>query len=823
MIFSLRPRNLSGFISMGSGPVLRGTGPDDDGECPLVDTRVKASLSGPFAEVRMTQLYLNGSDRAIEFQYTFPMPHDSAVTGFELRIGGRVVEGVVRESLGARADFAEAIAAGHRGALLEQDRQNVFTLTVGRVLPGEKVEIGVKYVQVLLYRSGNFTFRLPLVVAPRYIPGIPETYRLADGKPSLQGAGVPWGTDQVPDAARFVPPRGTGLHGVSIELEVRPGLPVDDWSCPTHEVKFRSLDDGVMHVTTVPGESPDRDFVFRYHVGGDSMRLGLVAHRPDPKMPGTFCLFAIPPEEIGPRDVCAREIVFVLDRSGSMGGEKMQQAKEAVRGFLRGLNPWDRFGIVAFGSDLQLLHPALMDFSESNLQEAEMFLGRIQADGGTDLLPALDAALAFGSLEKLARHVIVITDGHVANEEEILLRVKSMESRIKIHAFGIDTCVNDLLIHQLARFGRGVSRLVLPSQDIEGEIADLAASLVSPLLANPVVRFQVEKPITCSPRTPPDLGAGDVLVVAGTYTTSGRIPVSICGTGHDGVREITGEVELPERTNEAPEVPAIRARLHLMDLEQVLLCDPEDHATRRRLIKLSVSQGLLSSCTSFVAIDPEAPRALTDSSIFVQVPVEFPKSWQLLSRPKLTPATRSPWDPGRLNFVGGGLLGGFLRMFSGGPSGEAPAADPAEASGTLLAGAERLAAIECLARLDPHRGPDVTLRTLAKRQHASGAWPDGLRGTAEAVITMISAGHTDRDGTYAGQLRRAVSWLEEQAAADAPHLDEDLALAVRALELLARVTGSRRHRDLARRFATLRPAPGLDMERGVEGGTSWIT
>ncbi|MGH9776855.1 MAG: VIT and vWA domain-containing protein, partial [Candidatus Acidiferrales bacterium] len=355
------------------------------GVCPLKHTDVKAEISGFVARVWVTQQFENPYKDKIEAVYTFPLPQNAAVDDMTMTVGARTIRGKILPRDQARAVYEAARSAGHVAGLLDQERPNIFTQSVANIMPGEQVTVTLSYVELLPYEEGAYEFMFPMVVGPRYIPGAPA----AAGKSALpssgQGGGWAPDTDQVPDASRITPPvtpEGTRAgHDISIEVTLDAGLPIQSLSSGSHEIiavnagpsgrRIRLKNEAVI---------PNKDFVLRYEVAGQQLADALLTHNRE--RGGYFTLILQPPGQVTAEDVTPKELVFVLDTSGSMSGFPIEKAKETMALALGSLYPQDTFNLITFAGDTHILFPAPVPATKANLAAAQEFLASRKGGGG---------------------------------------------------------------------------------------------------------------------------------------------------------------------------------------------------------------------------------------------------------------------------------------------------------------------------------------------------------------------------------------------------------------------------------------------------------
>jgi Ca-activated chloride channel family protein len=587
-----------------------GTLRTERGNLPLDSVDVRAAVTGLSARITMTQGFQNPFDVPLEATYVFPLPDRAAVTGMRMEAADRVVEGVLRERGQAREDYAAALAAGRRAALAEEERPDVFTMSVGNILPGERVTVRLTLSQPLPYEDGEATLRFPLVVAPRYVPGTP-----LDG--ASVGAGTTSDTDAVPDASRISPP--VLLPGfpnpvrLSLSVDVDPaGLPLDGVRSSLHTV---TTDGRTLRLQ--PGERLDRDFILRlrYDAGASCAVSG-----------ETFTVTVLPPA--GPAAPRARDVVILLDRSGSMGGWKMVAARRAAARIvdtLRGGDPesGDRFAVLSFDHEIErALADGLSAATDRNRYRAVEHLARLDARGGTEILRPLEEAVALLSGDTgRDRIIVLVTDGQVGNEDQVLGRL-SLDG-IRVHTIGIDRAVNAGFLGRLAAAGAGRCELV-ESEDRLDEVMDhVHRRIATPAVTGVSLEMPSAVPDSLAPARPGDLFPGVPLVVRGRCTAPG--PAILRGVAADGS---PWEQHLEPVMTEDEAATAIWARAHLRELEDRYSSGVADSEREiERIVDTSLRYGVLCRFTAFVAVDT---RVATDGTPAHQViqPVEPPAGWE---------------------------------------------------------------------------------------------------------------------------------------------------------------------------------------------------
>ncbi len=665
--------------SRGTGE-LRIVGEDTAGRvavCPLERTEVEADIAGFLARVHVRQIFRNPLDRRIEAVYVFPLPADAAVDSMVMRIGERRIVGQVRERAEAKQIYEQARAAGHVASLLEQERPNIFTQSVANIEPGVRVAIEITFVQTVPYRDGEFVWSFPTVVAPRYIPGRPtsaappvapeqqgqvvepaqaEQGRHREPGDGQSGAAVPhphdrqsgatgsqaqpsgtgWSadTDQVPDASRVTPHvvrKGyRSGHDISIRVNLDAGLPIEQIESELHEIDVE-LPQPQQAVITLKNkrEIPNRDFVLRYRLAADELADACLLHEDDR---GRFCALILqPPRRIEPEHVLPRELVFVLDVSGSMRGAPLETSKRLMRRLLDAMRPADRFNVITFAGQTGALWDAPRPATDENVEAAWRFIRTRSGGGGTEMMRAIEAALqrtADGDGPQPVRMVIFLTDGLVGNDFAIIDAVKRHAATTRVFALGVGNAPNRFLLDGIARAGRGAVEYATLQRDADAVIERFAGMLSTPVLSDIEIDFGDLPVEDVAPRELPDLFAEQPLVVFARLREARGGTIRIRGRTADGPYESAVYVEVPASLPQHPAVASLWARAKIDDLMRRDLRALQNRTfppeLRSRIVELAVRYGIVTQFTSFVAVE-ELTVTSGGEPVRIEVPVEMPQ------------------------------------------------------------------------------------------------------------------------------------------------------------------------------------------------------
>ncbi|MDF2997529.1 MAG: marine proteobacterial sortase target protein [Xanthobacteraceae bacterium] len=621
---ALRPASTG---EMQSGALLmKRDGQETMFEAMRLGTDVDITVSGPTARARITQIFRNDGKDWVEGTYVYPLPEGGAVDTLKMVVGERVIVGEIKEKQKARAIYEQAKSEGRKAGLVAQERPNVFTTSVANIGPGETVVVQIEYQEPVRQDGDTFSLRVPLVVAPRYSP--PALVQQVD----LPTQGKGWGhlsASPTMDAPVLDPDQHGKVNPVTIAVKLQAGFPLDEVKSAYHIVKVESQDAGTpadTRLVKLDGPVPaDRDFqlswtaktgaapsvgLFRERVGNDDYLLA----------------FVTPPTAAQPAAALPREMIFVIDNSGSMGGTSMRQAKEGLTYGLSRLKPGDSFNVIRFDDTMETLFPDTVTADAGNVAVAQRFVAGLDARGGTEMLAPMKAALTDPRANEgtRLRQVVFLTDGAVENEQQLFDAISALRGKSRLFMVAIGSAPNSFLMTRAAELGRGSFVHIGDVAEVEERMRTLFAKLESPAVTGLAASFSAAK-ADVTPAPLPDLYKGEPLVMAakidklaGDVTLRGRIG------------DQPWSVTLPlASAAEGAGLSKLWARRKIDDAE---VAKTLSHITAEqvdaRVLDLGLAHHLVTRLTSLVAVDQTVSRPAGEKLTRADVPLNLPAGWE---------------------------------------------------------------------------------------------------------------------------------------------------------------------------------------------------
>ncbi len=555
--------------------------------CPLERTTVVANIAGMGARVTVRQTFRNPSTKPIEAIYTFPLSEKSAVDRMKMVIGTRTVIGQIKRRDEAKAIYEAARNAGQAAALLNQERPNIFTQSVANIAPGAKIDVEISYVELLKFDSGEFEFAFPMVVGPRYL-------------------------GHTPDPQKVTPPIVPNLRNganISIDVNVDAGAKIQSLNSVQQPIKVERPSERTAHVALKNAdEIPNKDFILRYTVATNEVKDALLTYR-DPQKGGFFTLILMPPKRPSAAQIAPKEMIFVMDQSGSQAGMPIEKSKELTLRLLDKMNPHDTFNVISFSNDVRWAFPQSLPRTPDNVARAKAFVSGLDASGGTELCKAVEAALGSPDDPMRVRYVVFNTDGFIGNEGQILKAIQDHRGESRMFTFGIGSSVNRYLVESMSSEGKGLCEVVTLNTAVDKVVDDFAKTLSTPVLTDVAVDIDGLDVYDVFPRQIPDVMRDRPVVVTGRFRQPGQGQLRLRGRlGQEEWSQSTA-VNFPAESTNSNSLMSLWARQKVDDLTRsdyvrtVSGSTVDATGTQKEIERIGLDYSIMTAFTSFVAVD----------------------------------------------------------------------------------------------------------------------------------------------------------------------------------------------------------------------------
>jgi Ca-activated chloride channel family protein len=611
---------------------------------PLANSDFTVSVDGDLANVTLVQTFENPTSVPLNATYLFPLNEDAAVYAMTMEVGDEVIQAQIRRREQARQEYEHARSEGRAAALLSQHRPNMFTQEVANLMPGARIRVTLRYAQSVPRVDGAYELVLPLVVGPRYNPPPRSPALLVNDADAPQAAPTQGGRWNIAPP----PPQPRGVFGLTLPAEIAPervsiavnleaGTPIGAVASRTHALTV-SGEGRQRQATLNEGRVIDnRDFILRYTLAGNAVQAGVLTHADE--RGGFFSLVLEPPAAPAESQIAPREMVFVLDTSGSMTGEPVEASKAFMHRILETLRPGDYFRIVQFNDTPREFSAGPVPATAINVAAAQLFVRTLRAGGGTEVVAAIQQAFDVPQQPDTLRVVVFLSDGYIGNEAEVLDDLARRRGDARVYAFGVGSSVNRYLLSEMARRGRGYARYIDPTETSFEAARDLAASLQTPVLTDISIDWGGLQPEGVTPAIIPDLFAGDSLRLMGRFTGSRSGTITVRGDVNGRPASLPVQVTLSDARTSAQAstsaIPVIWARSQVSDLmrdytsPQELRATPASNAQlEQRVTQLGLDFALVTDWTSFVAVSRRVINADPNSAQTADVPLPMPEGVQ---------------------------------------------------------------------------------------------------------------------------------------------------------------------------------------------------
>ncbi|MEE9552094.1 MAG: marine proteobacterial sortase target protein [Gammaproteobacteria bacterium] len=617
----------------------------DYSQAPVLNTDVSINVKGMIARVTVKQHFKNPDADWKEGIYVFPLPQDAAVDHMRLHIGKRIIEGQIKEKAEARKQYEKARKQGKKASLVEQERPNIFTTSVANIGPNEEITVEIEYQEIVRYDSGTFHLRFPMVVAPRYIPGNTTIT-------GFSGTGWAVNTDQVPDAARITPPvlhpDNGKINPVSLQINLDAGFLLPRIESSYHAIDVEQTGDTQYKISLRKADIPaDRDFELTWQP--EKNNIPQAALFTEDKEGKTYALIMVLPPDQANSKTLNREVIFVIDTSGSMSGPSIVQAKQALELALSRLKPGDRFNVIQFNSFTHKLFQFSQPVTHQSLRQARQYVAALRAQGGTEMASALRAALEQQENGYDVRQVVFLTDGSIGNEDKLFKIITQHLGDSRLFTVGIGSAPNSYFMNRAANFGRGTHTYIGKVDEVQEKMEVLFRKLESPVLTDLKLNWSDNNNVESWPQKIPDLYLGEPLLIsarASSFPENFEINGAIAGAPWNASLKLTGG-------QQKSGVSVLWARKKIAGLMKQRHSNTEKDTIRKEIIETAIEHHLVSKYTSLIAVDITPARARDEILKSHALPVNLPAGWNYEKVFGKMPGTATS---AQLNFIIGFIL-----------------------------------------------------------------------------------------------------------------------------------------------------------------------
>jgi Ca-activated chloride channel family protein len=574
---------------------------------PHLSQNVEIYVSAMTGRTKLNQRFVNDTGTWQEAIYVFPLPDESAVDTLRMKIGERVIVGEIKEKEEARKVYEKARSEGKKASLLAQERPNIFTMAVANIAPGEEVEVEIEFSQVVGLRDGIFSLRFPMVITPRYIPGKRLQTETTEGSLQFKGTGWSVDTDLVPDASRITPPvaidGNSQIDPVHLTLELAAGFPVARLESLYHGISVEDETKEIKRIRLNGEVKADRDFVLEWEA--EKLQNPRAALFSEQRGQDKYLLLMLtPPALENGGSAPPRELIFVLDTSGSMAGSSIIQAREALILAISRLNETDRFNVIEFNSTASKLFDQEQRGDAEHRKQAIRFVSALQADGGTEIASALDLALDGRSNHERIRQVIFLTDGSVGNESELFARIKSRLGDSRLFTVGIGSAPNSFFMSRAATIGRGTFTYIAKVSEVQKKMTALFNKLERPAITDIRLTTTNGEEMESYPSPVPDLYQGEPLLVSAKVADGLE---SLQVSGMRNAQPWQKMISL-ENSHMRPGIATLWARKKIRTLMDSKINGVEEDEVKAKVLSTALAHHLVSDYTSLVAVEQRISR-----------------------------------------------------------------------------------------------------------------------------------------------------------------------------------------------------------------------
>lgn len=618
----------------------------------LLNTHVSGEINGMIATIEVEQQFQNSTSDWVNGRYVFPLPEGAAVDSLRLEIGDRIINGVVKEKQQAKKIFEQAKRQGKKAGLLQQHRPNLFSIAVANIAPNEKILAKLSYVDKVYFENGIFSTRLPTTITPRYIPGAPLKLN-KDAQQALEESlnrnneieinsqhGWSANTDRVSDASDITPPQTHAFtdqttHHFSLSLSLNAGIALQSVTSDSHLIDVNETNNDQFKIKLSKGkEKLDKDLILSWKPNkSNSPQAALFQQQLDGDL---FSMLMLTPPQVEGQLSLPRDVTFIIDSSGSMAGESIRQAQQALIEGLGYLTGNDQFNIIDFDSQFTPLFPKSMPVTSDNLYQAKQMINSLNADGGTEMLGALNFALKQPSNIGYLRQIVFITDGAIGNERELFNSINSNLGDARLFTVGIGSAPNSFFMSKAAAYGRGSYTYINDLRTVSNKMAELFKKITSPVMRD--IKIDWGEPVEQYPARVPDLYKGEPIVV---LVKANKAPSKLTVSGNMLNTPWKQNLRFKnQQTDNAENIDTLWARQKIVSLmDKLNTGEQTQEQVKPKVVELGVKHQIVSQFTSFVAVEEVISKPEDQQAKHNNVPNRMPKGNTMQAPQTATPAT----------------------------------------------------------------------------------------------------------------------------------------------------------------------------------------
>lgn len=585
-------------------------------DAPILNTKVDFDISGLTARVKVKQVFRNETSHWVEGKYLFPLPEKSAVDSLRMKIGERIILGEIKEKQQAKRIYQQAKRAGKKASLVEQQRPNVFTNAVANIAPFENIEVIIEYQQDLVFaKDGSLNIRFPMTMTQRYTPSSVVVENFQDFKQGFQLTPSVFEDIELPQKNK-----SQLGNDVEITVNLNSGIPISAVTSKSHQINYQQNSESHYQISLAGYKNKaDRDFVLSWQpLAGAEPRAALFSESIANE--NYISLMVMPPQQQVSDISLPREVIFVIDTSGSMAGESIKQAKQALLYGLSTLQYGDKFNVIEFNSVTDSLYTRPQSFTESSHAEAVNFVRQLKANGGTEMLSAMNSALKNGKSKNRVRQVLFLTDGAISNESQLFQTISQKLGSSRLFTVGIGSAPNAHFMKRAARFGRGTFTFIADIKESERKIKELFSQISRPVLSHIEVNWPRNSNAEMWPARVPDLFAGEPLWIKakvndlqGVITIKGRMLNSLWETN----------LELSPGKSQTG-IAKLWAREKIASIMNQARHGRVDQIQKKEIIDTALKHHLVSRFTSLIAVE-KTPSRIAEQLIGKKIQQVKPK------------------------------------------------------------------------------------------------------------------------------------------------------------------------------------------------------